>query len=123
MPPVVRRAVCLELVEGQDPTILVGAYTKDMSARDDDHAGEMRRPFVQMVQPMGRDSLGQDVTFRVAHNAVLSLVSNLAPDALYEPVFDFPDTDGQVEAPTIKVEFKSRLGGPGASTVASPPVL
>ena len=82
MPPVVRHAVCLELVDGQEPTILVGAYTKDVSARDEEHAGEMRRPFAQMVQPMGHDVPGQDVTFRVASNAFLSLVDNLGPDAL-----------------------------------------
>ncbi len=36
MPPKVRHAVCLELVEGQEPSILVGAYSKDVSARSEE---------------------------------------------------------------------------------------
>ena len=116
-PPKVRHAVCLELVEGQEPTILVGAYGKDVSARNEGHAGELRLPFVQMAQFKGQ-APGQGITLRVANNAFLQLVDNLGPEALYEPVFAIPDAEGQEEAPTIKVEFKNRSGaGPAARAI------
>ena len=124
VPPVVRHAVCLELAEGQEPTTLVGAFTKDTSARDEDHAAEMRRPFLQLVQPVGRDTPGQDATFRVDNNSFSSLVENLAQEAPYEPVFDFPGVDGRKEAPTVKVTFKARMGEANAACVeAHPPIM
>ena len=114
-PPKVRHAVCLEMADGQEPTVLVGAYGKDISARREGHAGELRLPFVQMAQAKGQ-APGQGVTFKVANNAFLQLVDNLAPGAPLEPCFKFPEGECQEETPTVTVVFKNRHGTGSASS-------